>query len=963
MVAPPFVGRRAELASLDAALARARAGEPAAVLVGGEAGIGKSRLVEEFAHRAGEDARVVTGGCVELGADGLPFAPLTSALRGLVSEFGAGGVRELLPGGQARELARLLPALAAGATGSIGDAAGARARLFEEVLTLLGSLAGDRPVVLVVEDAHWADQSSLDLLDFLVRSQRGAPMLLLIVTYRTDELGRGHPLRPLLAQLERLRWVERLELSRLPRTDVAAQIRGLLDREPEQALVNTIHGRSQGNPLFVESLLACSTSGEDDLPESLRDLLLAPVRRLAPDTQRLLLAAATGGVRVPHALLKAISGMDDGSLTERLRTAVAGNVLTVDGDAYVFRHALIREALAAERLPGERVALHTRCAEALEADPSLLPDGRAAIETAHHWFATYDRPRALRSAWLAAGTAGKLLAHAERLHLLVRVLDLWSLVPDAAARIGIGRAALLEAAAESALLAGEHERGEELAGAALAEIDAAGEPARAAVLYERRGFARYQLGRAGDVEDLREALRLVTDPAARAPLLATLALRQLVVPLPDDARSSAEAALAAVHEANDDRAAATARIVQAVLDAQHGDLAASLPRLHDARMAGELLGARDVVTRAAHWECALLDAFGAWRQAAEAARRAMHEAGSAGLARTGGALHAADLAGAYLALGRWDEALGIAEDQLDFTPAPAVRAQLLLVAGCIRLARGELDAAVGAVRATHELLSGRRDAANADADLPLVRLEAEIRLAQGRPEEARALVEARLAEGGGALGWSAAWPFLLTAVRARSPAAAAALAGRSAFGPLQDAHRLTVTAELAGLDRAAWDTAVRAWERLEDPFGLAQALFRAAEAALAGGGDRAAAAERLRRADEVAGRLGAAPLRERIADLARRARIALAAGEEPEEDPARRLGLTARELDVLRLVAAGLGNRQIANELFISPKTASVHVSNIMAKLGVAGRGEAAAAAHRLGLAGLEHGPTLVPRG
>ena len=250
---------------------------------------------------------MLIGGCVELGADGPPFAPLTAALRGLVQELGA-GVRELLPAVVAPELARLLPGLGAGATGSAGDVDGARARLFEEVLTLLGNLG---PAVLVVEDAHWADRSSRDLLDFLVRSQRAAPRLLLVVTYRTDDLHRGHPLRPMLAQLERLRWVERLELRRLSRPDVAVLLRGLTEREPEPALIDAIHGRSEGNPLFVESPVTCGADREGGLPESLRDLLLAPVRRLAPETQEALLVAATGGIRVPHALLSVVSGLDD----------------------------------------------------------------------------------------------------------------------------------------------------------------------------------------------------------------------------------------------------------------------------------------------------------------------------------------------------------------------------------------------------------------------------------------------------------------------------------------------------------------------------------------------------------------------------------------------------------------------------------------------------------------------------
>jgi predicted ATPase len=195
---PVLVGRSGQLSALDAALAETGRGSPSAVMVGGEAGVGKSRLLIEFAERSrGTGVQVLIGGCLELGADGLPFAPFTSVLRELVRDLGAAGVAELLPGGATRELARLLPEFGepAGA-----DAAGAaRARLFEQVLILLERLAEAGPVVLVIEDLHWADRSTRDLLAFLIRNQPSADGVLIVVTYWSDELHRAHPLRPLLA--------------------------------------------------------------------------------------------------------------------------------------------------------------------------------------------------------------------------------------------------------------------------------------------------------------------------------------------------------------------------------------------------------------------------------------------------------------------------------------------------------------------------------------------------------------------------------------------------------------------------------------------------------------------------------------------------------------------------------------------------------------------------------------------
>ena len=180
---PVLVGRDEQMAALDAAFATARQGGPAAVLLGGEAGVGKSRLVSEFGQAAAAaGARVLAGGCLELGTDGLPFAPFTTILRDLVHEMGADAVASMLPSRTTRGLARLLPEL--GEADTSGDPGEARARLFEEVLGTLEYLAQHSPVVLVIEDAHWADRSSRDLLTFLIGNQRAIGGLLIVVTFR-----------------------------------------------------------------------------------------------------------------------------------------------------------------------------------------------------------------------------------------------------------------------------------------------------------------------------------------------------------------------------------------------------------------------------------------------------------------------------------------------------------------------------------------------------------------------------------------------------------------------------------------------------------------------------------------------------------------------------------------------------------------------------------------------------------
>jgi predicted ATPase len=397
---PVLVGRDEQMAALDAALLSVRQGGPSAVLLGGEAGVGKSRLIAEFGAAAGAaGARVLIGGCLELGTDGLPYAPFTAVLRDLVHELGRDAVAAMLPGRTTRGLARLLPEL--GDPDEGGDPGAARARLFEEVLSVLEHLSTGAPVVLVIEDAHWADRSSRDLLTFLIGNQRAINGLAIIVTFRSDELHRTHPLRPLLAALDRIDWVERVELPRLSRHDTSELAVRILGREPAGELADALYRRSEGNPLFVETLLCCDGELSPALPESLRDLLIDSVRRLPEDTQEVLRVASAGGTATGHTLLAAVSGLDDGALTRALRPAVLANVLRAQGDGYSFRHELIREAVHDDLLPGEHGRLHSRFAQAIDADPALVPPGRAAVEMAHHWHSAHDSP-----CWPACSACG-----------------------------------------------------------------------------------------------------------------------------------------------------------------------------------------------------------------------------------------------------------------------------------------------------------------------------------------------------------------------------------------------------------------------------------------------------------------------------------------------------------------------------------------------------------------------------
>jgi ATP/maltotriose-dependent transcriptional regulator MalT len=1004
---PVLVGRGEQMAALEAAFASVRQGGASAVLLGGEAGVGKSRLVSDFGRTAvSAGARVLTGGCLELGTDGLPFAPFTAVLRDLVHEMGADAVASMLPGRTTRGLARLLPELGEPDTG--GDPAEARARLFEEVLRALEHLTGHSPVVLVIEDAHWADRSSRDLLTFLIGNQRSLSGLLIVVTYRSDELHRTHPLRPLLASLDRIAWVERIEVPRLTRQDTSELTTRILGREPAGELAEALYRRSEGNPLFVEALLCCDGELSPELPESLRDLLLESVRRLPEDTQEVLRVASAGGEATGHALLGTVTGLDDAALTRAVRPAVIANVLHPRGDGYAFRHELIREAVHEDLLPGEHGRLHSRFAEAIDADPALVPPGRAAIEMAHHWHAAHDSPWALIGAWRAAAQAGRAVAAAERLSLLARVLELWDQVPDAAERIDEDHVGVIEEAVSAAHDAGEYERGIALATSALRELDPSADPVRVAKLLVRRSHFRTKLGRKDYAKDLEDALEYVpADVSATTRIEVLLALAHCPPKITIE-RSYAEEALALARQAGDEASEADALLTLAFFSANPGQQAASgSGPLELVAQARDLAGHREaqgVLLRAEVAESHLLEGAGEHELAAEAARRGTESADLQVLSRTSGSVLAVNQAEPLFALGRWDQAQAIASQAMDryLAPGPMNRALLHVISGSIRLARGDLAAAAQSLMTARDAL---RPARYEDQhQLPLARLEILYVLAKDGPAAALTATSQTLDR----FELSASsprytWPVVVAG--AAAVLAGVRLAGLShderlrddsagmadrlrtvaekleTFGPLQRAFSLTVAAADAssasliaafrggsgsgsvsgsgsgsgsvsdsdGGTLTAWDEAALAWAGLGEPYPLGETLLHAAEAALACG-DRDGAAERLQRAAPLAAALGAQPLGEQIAILARRARIPLAAGSSDVAwgDPAGdgEFGLTERELEVLRLVAEGRSNREIAGALFISPKTASVHVSNILGKLGVSSRGEAAAKAH-----------------
>jgi DNA-binding CsgD family transcriptional regulator/tetratricopeptide (TPR) repeat protein len=976
VVSKAFAGREAELAMLMDVFAMAEKGTPRTVLLGAEAGGGKSRLVAEFTSRVAARSRALVGECAELSSAGLPYAPFAAALRMLVRVCGAAEVKALLPGQGTTELAALLPLFGQAPSGP--DPETARLRLFELLLTLLEALAEQQPVVLVIEDVHWADEPTCDLLSFLVRNLREAAVLM-VVTHRSDSV-RDHSMRRLLAGLSRVGSVTRMELPRLSRDQVAEQLQGILAREPAPALVDAVYARGGGNPLFTEALVNSYGAVDPGLPWAIRDLLLGLVEELPEQTQQVLRTAAVCGGRVGHALLAAVTSLDDVGLAARLRPAVAANVLIGDDDGYVFRHELIREAVTGDLLPGERAHACRRFAEELEAAPSLSLDGKADVQVARHWLGARDIQRAMTAAWRAAESARASFAYAEQLMLLEQVLQLWDQVTDPVADTSNDHVSVLILAADAARWAARPERGLDLVETALAEAGQQGNSERRASLLRRRAWLQHELLRTGQIGDLRTALTLAPAPGQERSLI----LAQLCWALLSEDRHSEGLLFARelydmAGQLGDVETQVEAELVLATIGAHMGDdTVIVLQRAYESAVdTGS--------ARLEAWACLMLtdvlEGLGKHEHAIQAAREGLGRARQLGLTRPIAARIAGNLAESLTSTGQWDEAVEILDEILTMDLPPLGRAWPAQIRAEIAVARGQYDIVARVLQELWALPA----AAHTEAQrlLPLLRLELDYNLALG--DVSAALANVRKAIDRDLTAHPRyAWPLLTAAMRACDDASAAGLARRAADlpslrealvrqaagmareNPVHHARATTFAAEaqpraggrsrVGGAPRdggpqltGGWDAAATAWETVGQPYPLSYALFRGAAAAAAVG-DRAGVSSRLGRAAGLAGQLAAGPLLDQISHLARRARITQPCPGDDGQATATPFGLTAREEEVLRLVSAGRGNREIAAELFISPRTAGVHVSNILAKLNVPTRGEAAAVAHRLRL-------------
>jgi DNA-binding CsgD family transcriptional regulator len=976
--ATPLVGRVDELRELAGLVGGERAS--GFVLLGGDAGAGKSRLVAELAADATERGwRVLIGHCLDFGDESAPYLPFSEALGRLSVDCPdeADAVVEAHPA-----IARLLPAQRMMGEADRIPAPTERAAVYTAMHGALEQLASESSLLLVIEDVHWADESTRHLLRYLFTRELSAPVAIL-TTYRSDDLNRRHPLRAALAEWVRLPAVQRLQLGPLSDDDARQLVSALHPKPLAEDDLAQITARAEGNPFFIEELVAAAEVSGGVLPADLADLLLVRLEQLSDDARLVVRAAAVAGRRVSHELLAYGTALDAAHLDEAVRAAVDANILIPGGsDGYAFRHALLAEAVYQDLLPGERVRLHATYAEALASHTVKGP----AAELSLHARASHDLVTAVRASIEAGDEAMSVGGPDAATRHYELALDL---LEDP------GVAQAVEASADGAV---SHV---DLVLRASAAAQAAGHIARSVALAD-------------------DALRKLPDTAPatdRVRLIHAVLTTALVMDIQFDvlALSNQAVGLMAEEPPNELHAQVLLTHARANADRARDEEAA--------RWAGEALQmARDLrlpdVTTDATLLLAKLDERAGAPQRAEAAiTQAITEAEVAGqdLARLRGLynlamLHfsqgrlelsastfreAATLArqvgrqwapfgaesvvfGAIVSIlcGDWAGADALL-DQTGQAPPEIAEAMIDAVALELAASRGELEALADAprLRARWELdgivaltsgaamielhgYAGDLDAARAvhDDAVETLAMLWQQPLFPARVRYA-ALLLGHLAAAAATTAGADRAALVSSGDELVAAAAEVASAGRHA-GPEARAWTARVAAEharlhwLAGIDPPDAATLIMRWEAAVEAFetyghvyesGRSRARLAAARAAA---GDAAGAKADADIAREIALRLGARSLLDELRHNAfgegNGSAARGGAGGQGEQ-------LTARERDVLALVATGRSNREIGQQLFISAKTVSVHISNLLAKLGASSRTEAVAIARRRG--------------
>jgi DNA-binding NarL/FixJ family response regulator len=970
----PLLGRSRELASLADWVGLTGSSPARAVLLAGDAGVGKTRLLAELlasADQAGWSTMV--GHCLDFGDSALPYLPFSEIVGRLASD----------DPDTVNTLAEAHPAIAALAPGRrMLSGAGKvqaddidRSELFEAVHAVIEEFAERGPVLVVVEDVHWADQSTRDLLSFLfARPFRGAVGL--VASYRTDDLHRRHPLRATAAEWGRVPGVQRLLLGPLPDADVRKLVRSLhrdLQAAPlREREVARIVDRAEGNAFFAEELLGAAEMSSTGLPDDLADLLLVRLDRLDDGGRAIVRAASCAGRRVSHALLSHVLELSELEMEKALRSAVDSNVLVhVPPDGYAFRHALLAEAVYDDLLPGERVRLHAAYVKALV---SKQVDGVAA-ELARHARASHDIPTAIQASITAGEDAMAVGGPDEAARHFEIALELLGTAP---ADHDLDLVGLVSKASDAIIATGHPARALALVTDNLAQLpEDAPAKDRARLLLAVASTSLLIESRGTSLAASTEALALVEErpTALRAKVLSIHARANADEGHEDDAARYAMEALSLAQRLDLPRLVAEATTTLAGIDNRAGQADVALKSLEqvvdlarrDRDTTAEMRGLY-LIGQLYFERTNLVEARESYNLAVRAARAAGRPWAPYGFdARLMEAIVA------YIS-GDWDDALSIS-DVSGQVPPPDAEALMLSIRMMVSAGRGESDAvslldeirpswpregqtAINSATAAVDLLG--------DAGRIPEMLEVFDDMVEDLSQTWNPLFQARIRTTALVLGQ------LATAAGPASHAERAALMARvpelvssveavkqrvkmrkRPFGPEGVAWVSRVHAEhlrlrwLAGQDSpdeaellAAWQTTVDDFEAMGHVFETARSRARLA-AVLRALGRGAEADAQVALARPVAERLGACPLEAELDAVSARPRVAARRSADT---------LTTREAEILALVAQGKSNGEIAKQLFISAKTVSVHVSNILAKLGAGGRTEAAAIARRDGL-------------
>jgi DNA-binding CsgD family transcriptional regulator/tetratricopeptide (TPR) repeat protein len=982
----PLQGREHELDQLAGLLGLPRVGEPATaatapfVLLGGDAGVGKTRLLAELVDRADQAGwRTLVGHCLDFGDSALPYLPFSEVFGRLAAGDPqvAASLTQAHPALTHLQPGRRLLSGSVGVRAADADPADTldRGDLFESLHAALEDLVVDRPLLLVVEDLHWADRSTRDLLSFLfTRGFRGP--VTVVASYRSDDLHRRHPLRATAAQWARVPGVHRLQLDPLSDADVrrlVAVLTSSLVGPLTETEVQAIVARAEGNAFFAEELVGAATGGSagpGTLPEDLADLLLVRLDRLDDSAREVVRAAACSGRRVSHALLAAVVSLDDDALEHALRGAVERNVLArVGDDSYAFRHALLAEAVYDDLLPGERVRLHASYTAALL---ERRVDGTAA-ELARHARLAHDRPTAVQASLQAGDEAMSVGGPEEAAQHFETALEL---IADGRVEVDVDLVGLVTRAADALMASGVPERAHQLVASHLRPPLAPDDPVDRARLLAFQASASLTIDGGDDPLELTgEALSLVPDDASalRARLLGLHARALLAHGHVDEASEQAMESLGLAQKLDLSWLVADTVTTLANIEERSGDPASAERALEE------------IVAQAARDEDVRAEMRGRYLLAS-----LRHERGDLDLARAGfhDGFALADRAGwpwapygfearlmealvAYES-GAWDDVLAVTS--LVGQSAPAIpEAMLLAVRSMVLVGRGdpaagpllervrplwELDGLVGISAGAAEIdWHGERR----DLDATLRAFERTVHAvgavwSEHFPARIRlsALVLGHLADAAGRATQAerAGLADRLPELRAGVERAEQRIRLRKLpLGPEGVAWLARARAEelrlrwLADVEPPSegdlvdgWQDTVGAFTAMGSPFETARSQVRLAEVLRAVG--RAADARGPAESARATARdLGATPLLTRLGRGA--------AGPRAETGP---VPLTGRESEILGLVAQGRSNGEIGRQLFISTKTVSVHVSHILAKLGASGRTEAAAIARRDGL-------------